>query len=94
MPAKALKDLQVFISYRKEDIHFAEVLRRTFCEWGLDEKNVFDFLGLRSGATHGQDYAQQEYQQDKHRKEVNEHWATFGIAIVGCTFTMMVLLSI
>ena len=31
-----------------------------------------------------QDYAQQEY----------EHWATFGIAIVGCTFTMMVLLSI
>lgn len=41
-----------------------------------------------------QDYAQQEYQQDKHRKSTNEHWAAFGIAIVGCTFTMMVLLSI
>tara|TARA_R110000803_G_scaffold51948_1_gene107106 strand:- start:312 stop:569 length:258 start_codon:yes stop_codon:yes gene_type:complete len=41
-----------------------------------------------------QDYAQQEYKQEQHRKEVNEHWATFGIAIVGCTFTMMLLLSI
>ena len=41
-----------------------------------------------------QDYGQQEYKQEQHRKEVNEHWATFGIAIVGCTFTMMVLLSI
>jgi hypothetical protein len=41
-----------------------------------------------------QDYAQQEYRQAQYRKSTNEHWAAFGIAIVGCTFTMMVLLSI
>jgi len=41
-----------------------------------------------------QDYAQQEYRQAQYRKSTNEHWAVFGIAIVGCTFTMLVLLSI
>lgn len=40
------------------------------------------------------DYAQQEYRQAQYRKSTNEHWAMFGIAVVGCTFTMMVLLSI
>ena len=41
-----------------------------------------------------QDYAQIEYKQKQYRKSTNEHWAVFGIAIVGCAFTMMVLLSI
>ena len=41
-----------------------------------------------------QDYAQQEYQQEQYIKSTSEHWAMFGIAIVGCTFTMMLLLSI
>jgi len=41
-----------------------------------------------------QDYAQQEYRQAQYRKSTNEHWAMFGIAVVGCTFTMMVLMSI
>jgi hypothetical protein len=41
-----------------------------------------------------QDYAQQEYQQEHYIKSTSEHWAMLGIVIVGCTFTMMVLLSI
>lgn len=41
-----------------------------------------------------QDYGQQEYQQEHHIKSTSEHWAMLGIVIVGCTFTMMVLLSI
>jgi hypothetical protein len=41
-----------------------------------------------------QDYAQQEYQQEQYIKSTSEHWAMLGIVIVGCTFTMMVLLSI
>ena len=44
-----------------------------------------------------QDYAQLEYQRDRQKqysKSTNEQLAAFGIAIVGCTFTMMVLLSI
>tara|TARA_R110000772_G_scaffold138344_1_gene247279 strand:+ start:2109 stop:2243 length:135 start_codon:yes stop_codon:yes gene_type:complete len=40
-----------------------------------------------------QDYAQIEYKQKQYRKSTNEHWAMLGIVVVGCTFTMMLLLS-